>query len=248
MPMKKINLPLITDVTFTALSAFLLFYTALRHYSGSVYIAMPFAIAAAFLFGALAYLIISGKQRKRRIIYRDAKERELLKTHLSLLSKTESARLVAPCLEDGAKVEKYRICSDERVYYPMFTFEKLGEGDIAAVIKRRADRQKVVLCNSFTPEAQSLADRFNIKIVCADDMFDKLKDSGNLPQKYLCADVAKSGTFRKIVGRFNKKLTAPLFLSGIALIILSYFTFFPVYYVASGSVLLVLAVIALFIS
>lgn len=246
--MKKINLPLICDVAFTAFCAFTLFYTALRHYSGSVYIALPFAICAAFLFGALAFLVISGKQKKQRIIFKNARERELLKTHLSLLGKIESARLVAPVLEEGVKAERSRICSDERAYYPMFTFEKLTENDVAAVIKRRTDKQKVILCNSFTSEAQSLADRFGIKFLCADDIFDKLQKSGCLPEKYLCGEAAKHGVVQKIRERFNKKLTSPLFFSGIGLIALSYFTFFPVYYIVSGSILLVLAVAALFIS
>lgn len=246
--MKKINLPLICDVTFTAFCAFILFYTALRHYSGSVYIALPFAIYAAFLFGALAFLIISGKQKKRRIIFKNAKERELLKTHLSLLSKSESAKLIAPCLEDGAKAERFRICTDDKVYYPMFTFERLTESDIAAVIKRKTEKHKVVLCNQYTPEAESLAARFGITFLCADDLFDKLKESGNLPEKYLCEEVSKSGIVQKIRAHFNKKLTLSLFLSGSGLIALSYFTFFPIYYIVSGSVLIVLAVAALFIS
>ncbi len=246
--MKKINLPLICDVTFTAFCAFVLFYTALRYYTGSVYIALPFAIAAAFLLGSLAYLIISGKQRKRRIIYRDAKERELFKTHLSLLSKTESAKLIAPCLGGGAKAERYRICSDDRVYYPMFTFERITESDVAAVIKRKSDKRKVVLCNWYTPEAEALAERFGIDFLCADDIFDRLKKSERLPEKYLCGQTAKGGIVQKIRGRFNKKLTAPLFLSGLGLIALSYFTFFPVYYIVSGGILITLAVAALFIS
>lgn len=246
--MKKINLPLICDVTFTAFCAFMLFYTALRHYSGSVYIALPFAVAAAFLFGALAFLIISGKQKKQRVIRKNARERELLKTHLSLLSKTESARLVAPCLEDGAKVERYRICASERVYYPMFTFERLTESDVAAVIKRAGDKQKVILCNGYTPEAEFLAKRFGIKFLCTDDMFDALKSSGNLPEKYLCGEAAKGGIVQKIRERFNKKLTAPLFFCGLGLVALSYFTFFPAYYIASGGILTALSVIALFIS
>ena len=44
-----------------------------------------------------------------------------------------------------------------------------------------------------------------------------------------------------IAPRISRKLCAPLFWSGLALLGLSYFTFFPIYYIVSGGIMLIFA-------
>ena len=46
--------------------------------------------------------------------------------------------------------------------------------------------------------------------------------------------------FSKIKGGFSRRLCMPAFWSGAAMLFFSYFSFYPVYYIVSGSLLLVL--------
>ena len=84
--MKRINLPLLLDTLFAALCTFLLFFTALRYYTKNAYIGLIFGICGGLLFGALAFLYISGKQNKSLLLSRDEKNKKLLSLHLSLSS------------------------------------------------------------------------------------------------------------------------------------------------------------------
>ena len=92
--MRKINLPLILDSAFTAVCAFLIFFTAIRYYTKNVYIALGFAISAFLLFGSLSFLYISRKQDKKLLISRDEKQKKLLSLHLSLSSDEYIAELL----------------------------------------------------------------------------------------------------------------------------------------------------------
>ncbi len=246
--MKYFNLPLISDTLFLGFCAFALVFTSMRYFVESAYMALALGIFAFLVFAALAYLIISGRQRKKRLYLSNQRERKLLKTHLALLSKTEAAKTVAPAIDGFIRVERSRICANERVYYPMFSFEKLTNCDIAEALKRRCGKKRAILCNDLSSDAETLAKKFDIEIVRTDDIFEKLKKAEALPQKYLYEDAEKRGALHKIKSRFNKKLTPALFISGISLILLSYFTFFPIYYVISGSILTSLSMVALFIS
>ena len=66
--MKRLNLPLVLDTLFAGACAFLLFFTSLRYYTKSAVIGLIFGVCAALLFGALAFLYISGKQNKSLLI------------------------------------------------------------------------------------------------------------------------------------------------------------------------------------
>ena len=81
--------------------------------------------------------------------------------------------------------------------------------------------------------------------ICIDDFHDTLKQKNLLPEKYAYEEAKRTGLFKKIKSRFTRKLCAPLFWSGSALLALSYFTFFPIYYIVSGSIMLIIAAIAL---
>lgn len=247
LAMKRLNLPLIADTLFCALCAFLVFFTALRYYTKSSVIALVTGIVACGVFGALTYVYISIKQDKKLLLSRDEKEKTLLALHLSL-SRDESVReLIKKCF-DGAVIRGKRIICGGVAYFCEFTMKPLSEDETAAVIKSRHEGKKVILCVKASPEAAALAENFSIEIIDINDVYAMLRDKSLLPEKYLYEGKMKTGFFTRLKSRFNRKICAPLFLSGAALLALSYFTFFPLYYIISGALMLVLSAVALFIS
>ena len=249
--MRRINLPLILDTLFTALCAFLLFFTSIRYYTHSAYVALGFAIAAALLFGALSFLYISKKHNKKLLIARDEKQKTLLSLHLSLSSDEYISELLKKCLaqeNEKAEVKSGRIIVSDCAYFYNFKMQPVSEDDIARVIKVRCDEKKVVICNRISTEALLLCDNFLIEVKQIDYVYELLRERQLLPEKHVYEGQKKIGVFRRIKARFSRKICAPLFWSGLALLFLSYFTFFPLYYIISGGLMLALSAVALVIN
>lgn len=239
------NLPLVLDTVFVGICAFLLFFTAVRFYTKSVAAALVFGFSALFLFGALAYVYISGKQNKKLLLSRDEKNKKLLALHLSLSSDGYIRRLFKSLLGEDAKISGRKVVLNDTASFFCFKMEPLTEDDVAQVIKYRYEGKKRIYCAKSSREAAALAANFLIEIVGIDSVYSSLKEKGLLPEKYVYEGAEKIGFFKKVKSRFNRRLAAPLFWSGIGLMALSYFTFFPVYYIVSGSLLLILSAVSL---
>lgn len=241
--MRRINLPLILDTLFFTLCTFLLFFTALRFYTKNSALSLILAISAGLAVGVLSYFYISRKQNKKLLLSRDERQKKLLALHLSLSSDEYVLNLFKGCLGEGARIRGKRIFTKNCVNYFNFKMQPLSEDDIALVIKHKSDGKKKLFCTKISAEAAYLAQNFGIELTDIEGVFSLLKEHDALPEKYLYED-RRVGAFKKIKSRFNRKLSAPLFLSGAALLALSFFTFFPLYYIISGGVMLILSLIA----
>ncbi|MDE5721960.1 MAG: hypothetical protein K2I30_04375 [Clostridia bacterium] len=249
--MKKINLPLILDTVFAALCAFLLFFTAIRYYTRSAGIALAFAIVACLLFGALSFLYISRKQNKKLLLSRDEKNKKLLSLHLSLSSDEYISDLFAKaltCADEAAEIKGGKIFTDDCAYFFNFRMQALSEDDIAKVIKYDCDKKKIIYCSRTSIEAAALAENFLIEIKQIDAAYSLLKEKDLLPEKYVYEGAKKISVWKRVKARFTRKLSAPLFWSGAGLLFLSYFTFFPIYYIVIGGIMLILSAVALVIN
>lgn len=246
--MRRINLPLLLDTLFAGACAFLLFFTSIRYYTKNAVLALVFAVLACLLFGALSFLYISRKQNKKLLISRNEKNKKLLALHLSLSSDAYVGELFSKCLADEKDKPETKggiIFTGGRAYFLNFKMQPLCGDDVAAVIKQKTDEEKILLCCSIDAEAAMLAENFSIEVKQLDYVYNLLEENKLLPEKYIYEGAKKISVFKRIKTRFNRKICAPLFWSGAALLILSYFTFFPIYYIVSGSIMLILAAVTL---
>lgn len=243
--MKRLNLPLILDTLFGAVSAFLLFFTAIRFYTKNAVLGLIFGVVAGVLFGLLFFLYISNKQNKTLLVSRDEKDKKLLALHLSLSRDEYLLNLFKKYFSSDAKIRGKRLICGGVSYFFNFKMQPLSEDDIARVIKLKCPEKKHIFCVKSSPEATMLANNFSIEISGIDEVFSGLKKSELLPEKYIYEKAEKTGFFKRVKARFSRKLCAPLFWSGTALLLLSYFTFFPIYYIISGSLMLILSAVAL---
>lgn len=242
--MKRINLPLIADTFFAGLCAFLLFFTAVRYYTKNAPLALAFGIAAMLLFGALGYLYISRKQNKKLLISRDEKQKKLLSLHLSLSSDSYIKKLMRSMLGEGAEISGEKVVLNGEANFFNFKMQPLSEDDVARVIKYGFNGKKKIYCSALSPQAAALAKNFSIGVAGIDEVYEKLKEKELLPEKYVYEEPPRIKFFQRVKARFSRKLAAPLFWSGAGLLALSYFTFFPLYYIISGSVILILSAVS----
>lgn len=246
--MKRLNLPLISDTVFAGICAFLLFYTAVRFYTKSSIIGLIFGVLALLLFGALAYVYISRKQNKNLLLSRDEKNKKLLSLHLSLSSDAYIKKTFKELFGEGAKISGQKVVLGDTASFFNFKMQPLTEDDVAKVIKYRYEGKKRIYCAKISPEAAALASNFLIELIGIDGVYSALKSKDMLPEKYVYEGAEKISVFKKVKARFNRRLAAPLFWSGAGLLALSYFTFFPVYYIVSGSIMLILSAISLVVN
>lgn len=246
--MKRLNLPLVLDTVFAGVCAFLLFFTAVRFYTKSVAVALIFGICALFLFGALAYVYISRKQNKNLLLSRDEKNKKLLSLHLSLSSDGYIKRLFKNLFGEDARISGQKVVTGDTANFFCFKMEPLSEDDVAKVIKYRFEGKKHIFCSKSSPQAAALASTFLIEITGIDGVYSALKDKDLLPEKYVYEGAEKISFIKKIKARFNRRISAPLFWSGAGLLALSYFTFFPIYYIVSGSLMLILSAVTLVVT
>ena len=246
--MKRLNLPLALDTLFAGLCAFLLFFTAVRFYTKNAYIGLIFGMLACLLFGALAFVYISRKQNKNLLLSRDEKNKTLLALHLSLSSDYYIRKLFLSLFGEGARKLGMKVVVDDTACFFNFKMHALSEDDVARVIKYRWEGKKRIYCVKCSPEAAALAANFLIEITGIDGVYSALKEKNLLPEKYVYEGAKKVTFFARVKSRFNRRSSAPLFWSGAGLLALSYFAFYPLYYVISGSILLILAAVTLVIN
>lgn len=230
-------IPIVSDAAVAALCTFMLAFTFVRYHFGNTYgliAALPAALAA----GTLVFLY-KGRKRKRALdTAAMSAGAEKLAAHLALLGPEESAALFARGL-DGAKTDGSVAETDRGLYYCSFTPEPADRNALLTAIRHRTEKKKHFVCCTATQECARLAEEAGIELICAEEIYGLLKEKDALPGKYLL-EKPKSGMFSKIKGGFSRRLCMPAFWSGAAMLFFSYFSFYPVYYIVSGSLLLVL--------
>lgn len=241
--MKKIDFTLIADVIFYAVCVWFLSIGLMRYFR------MDFTLAAILsslftLAGAgVSFLLLSLSHKKRRLNKKETAAREALLLHLAL-EKEERVRaaLLNAYLADGKKAhlnEDFLVVEDA-LYIPRFTMQPLSADEIARLI--RAYGKPAILCNALTPEAEKLAASFGLKVVRGDEIYALFTRTNTTPSPLILAELPRKsvrGTLRRIV---SKKSARPFFTSGILLLFMSLFTFFPIYYLVSGCILTLLAI------
>lgn len=99
-----------------------------------------------------------------------------------------------------------------------------------------------MVCNALTPEAEKLLLSFGRQAICADEIFALFERTQTTPSPLICGAIPRVTAKQKLRRSFSKKNARPFFVSGLLLLIMSLFTFFPIYYLVTGSILLVSAV------
>lgn len=243
--MKKINLAVVSDVLFFTLCAFLISFTTLRYFLKSI----AWAIVISALI-AIAVCLISLRltlKRREKLIATTIGdgERKLLAIYLCTLSPEDVKNLFLNAL-DGTYAAGNALEDENCEYRFCFKIAPLSCDDIAAIVKDRGEKQLVLLCCGAAPDSVNFAKDFEIKLKCMGEIYPLLKDKKLLPESYPFNSSAKKGVIKKVRLRFNRRLCPSLFFSGLFLLIYSIFSFYPLWYVVTGSILLILSAVCLF--
>lgn len=243
--MKRLNFPLLADVLFYALCAFWILLCVLRYYRMPIGWSLFVSACVSIAVGTLCFLLFSGKNQKKLLGKKEAAAREALLLHLALEKEDRvRAALVTAYCADGkeAHVTEEDLVADGKTVVPLFTMEPLGADRVARLI-RRLGKGFTIACNALTPEAHKLCRSFSIEEETGDTVYALFTRTGTTPNPLICGDLPRKTAKERLFRSFSKSNARPFFVSGAALLGMSLFAFYPVYYLVSGAVLLFTAVI-----
>ncbi len=233
------------DSFFAAVCGFLLFFTAVRYYSSDAALGLACGIGAFISFGLLAFLYLKRKRGKKLLIGKDEREKHKLCLHLATISQNAAAKTILPLYKGAFINADDCIETDECIYVPLFRIQPLSPDDIAKEIKNCGQKRKEILCNAVSFEGAKTAAAFGLKLIQADDIYKGLKELDALPKEYEFAEKSKTPFLKRFSGAFRRSAALKLFWCGLCLLTFSFFTFFPLYYIISGGVILVLSAVCL---
>ena len=212
-------------------------------------------IIAVFVSALFSIFCLITLKTKRQTAFFNKKE-ELLKRQLIdnlcfFPYQKQAEELSKAYRVNGERTEVFGgyFTTEREVVYANFTFRALDKEDIAT-IKRRADRGKkiVIYGNTFDSDALKTCHVLGITAKTGDDAFELFKSSGYYPKLEIEVDSARFDFKGFLKDAFSKKNAKSYFLSGISLLFLSFLTPFKIYYIAFGAFLIILSIIAKFIT
>ncbi len=243
--MRKLDFPLILDVLFYTVASWFLSLGLLRYYRVSTGVAVAFATLLALAVGVLAFLLIYTKRRKKVLGKKEQESRDALMLHLAL---ERSERIRLTMLEAFTKDGKNAHCEGDALsvdgvpVVPLFTMQPVSADAVAKLIRDFGSDPFTLACNALTPEAEKLLRSFGKTAMCANEIYALYSRTDAAPATLICGEIPRKSIRNSLRRAVSKKNARPFFISGALLLIMSLFTFFPLYYLITGSVLLVSSV------
>ncbi len=248
--MKKIDLPLILDVAFYAVAAWFLSLGILRYFRMQTAVALAVSTLVALAAGGVCFLLIYRSHKRRFLSRRERERREKLMLHLALEREERVLRLLKAAFEangDTAALDEGALFVDGVRLIPLFTMQPASADAVAHVLRTHGGESFRIACNALTPEAARLLLSFGMSALTGDEIFTLIENTHTMPEVLICGEIPRPKLKAKLHRAFSKKNARPFFTGGILLLVMSLFTFFPLYYLISGSVLLLTAVFVRFL-
>ena len=248
--MKHFDLPLVLDSLFYGTAAGALALGLLRFYRVPLAVTLTAAALLALAAGCAVALLEYGRHKKRSLGKAEREQREKLLLHLAL-EREERVRcaLLEAYRKDGKDVrcEQDGLTADGERLVPLFTMQPLSADAVAGLLRKFGSEPFTLVCNALTPEAERLLASFGRRAVRGEEVYELFRRADAFPSPLICGEIPRPGLKMKARRAFSKRNARPFFVCGILLLAMSLFSFFPVYYVITGGVLLIAAVFIRFL-
>lgn len=203
---------------------------------------------AAFCGGLTAFstwAILSSKRNRLFLKKADEAEKEKLLFHLALLSDKEKTDFFQNVLSKANPTQRaghLRLSSPTEFFFLHFKLSPVTPDDVANYARLKTAKQKILLCSQIPDEVLPLCARLHIDVRSGTRIYDFLKTENALPQNYLGEEdpaARRKHRFRLWLSKNNAKR---FLLCGGLILLSSFLTPFPIYYIVFGAILLCAAV------
>ena len=239
---------LISDLIFTLFASWL-FTLCIFRYLGVPLISALILSGVCGLLTACAFGSLWQSKRKILLLKRsDEALKEKLLLHLALISDEQKSRLFSSALslesEEG-EIKPYgrdRLQSDACLYLLKFRFTPVTADEIARFARQKTTKRKILLCSHIEESAFQLCHKLGIEPKTGDWAFLFLKKHNALPEHFAGDELPEGKAKRRFKLCFAKSNSRRFLVSSIFILLLSFITPFPYYYLVFGLILLCAAV------
>ena len=153
-------------------------------------------------------------------------------------ARSETTSSAAASAESGAGGGN-EVRAGEARYFLLFRLEKVTADELRPAVVA-AGRQKFALGGAFTAEAEKLAAAFGVELWDAEKVYALVQGAGAMPDPLFAPPPAPK---RKLAFRLRRAAWRGYAFSGGFLLLFSLWAIFPIYYLVSGGLLLLAAVL-----
>ena len=248
--MKNFKATIFFDCFFIFISAFFFCFAIIRYSRVNFAPSLIFSVLIALTL-SLSYVVFI-VLTKQSAFYKEEEIRKINSLLTELCFSSEESLLNLFCKFYKKQGHNYEIIDNSILLkdvksqvFISFTFEKTTAKEIISFYKNTKKGYKtIILSNDYTDEGKKLLDSFSIRIKLfnLNDVYLSLKSENLLPQLTVPKNVSiknKKETLKVFFIKSNSK--KPLFY-GIVILLLAPFSFYPIYYIIFGCLLLTLSV------
>lgn len=229
--MKRVNLPTLADGLFTFFAAFLAAFCVCRLRALPLWVCLvcSFLVALAVILPFLFFFLIRQKKRKQKS--EEEQKKKNFFSSLALLPESEVISLL----------QKSETSFEGKTLVPLFRFAPVCEDEIARVLREKQDENIHFFVNELTPSAKELLANLTIPYSEGEEVYATLSPLQVFPLTQRVTNQTKNSRKKKLARFFSPQSAKPFFRSGVGLLLLSFLTPFPLYYVLFGCGLLLLS-------
>ncbi len=243
--MRRFDFPLFADTIFYTAACWLMSVGLFRWLDISDWACFSAATLLALALGAIIFLCLSGKHRRKALSKKLQTEKDKLMLHLALENdESVSELLLTALLADGknASDQDGKLILDDASLIPIFTMQPISADTVALLLKEYGKAPFIIACNELTHEAEHLLVSFSRRFIQGNEIFELLSRTQKIPEKLICGDIPRHTVRTRLRLAFSKRNAYPFFVSGAGLLVMSLFVFFPIYYLITGSLLLIASI------
>ena len=249
--MNTFKLSIIIDIFFIFFSSLFFFYALLLYsengYALSITLSVIISIIISSIFAIITLLKKDAKFLKET-------ERDLIKAFNYKLFISPISDIIN-VLEKYYKLqnkcvkinEKSIILEDEKIkIVPIIKPEEVSLSDVIKVNTETNTNYKIIIIGAnFNENVLTFIEELslNISVIKTEELYFLLKDKNLLFENLQLKTVKKKGLFNILKGVFQKKYAKRFLFSGIIITLTSYFSFYPLYYIVFGGLLMITSVI-----
>lgn len=247
--MNKYKISFFSDAFFVFTATFFLSVSILRYNRFNVIstllVSALTGIAAAS--GVVIYGLIKSEDYKRA---EDRKEKaESLMRELCFLSDDKTLKLLKKCYEKSGKTVEQKdnfiiIKEDKQAVFPLFSLEKTPAKEVIKAYKLTPETYTtVIMSGGVTSETENFlnAMKLRIKVLNIFNVYDMLLSADMLPERVLIPKIKPKKRGEVIKKIFSREKSPKFLLAGTVILLSSVFSYYPVYYIIFGAVLLAIA-------
>lgn len=245
--MKKIAF--ISDVFFSFLVGSLFALCFFRFLLLDFWLALFLSAFCGGLTAFSAWAILSSKRNRLFLAKSDEAEKEKLLFHLALLSdkgKTDFFQNVLSKTNPTQRVGHLRLSSPTEFFFLHFKLSSVTPDDVANYARLKTSKQKILLCSTISDDVLPLCERLHIDVRTGARVYDFLKTEDALPKNYLGEEDPSNQRKRRFQLWFSKHNAKRFLLCGGLILLSSFLTPFPFYYIIFGGILLCIAIFVRF--